>query len=339
MQSLFKPQPLTFTGALIDTRPEEQKKDDIHFKDIVGTANAVDWKVKSISECRRFPEYDQKRSFMCGANALSKAMGIIFQLKYGAYYAFSRAHIYQRRYNKIFGDGAGMVMNDMFKIAGLGVTLESLTGEKITTDYDADSLLIDNLATKVGEAFSISGAVYLPNDIDTVASVIRTTGKGIIFLTYFTSGEWSKEMPTINDYSLTYKDTRALRHFVVGVDYLLYSGMKKGIKIEDSAHFGGLSERILTQEWIDRRVIQAGYPMSFKFLIGSGDRPTYDGQTIISAQKCLKYDGLFPTNISYIENIGPVTRTALKAFQSKYGLNVTGVIDDATVAELRIRYP
>ena len=44
--------------------------------------------------------------------------------------------------------------------------------------------------------------------------------------------------------------------------------------------------------------------------------------------------GLFPTNISFIENFGPVTKKACLNFQTKYGLNPSGKIDDQTSAFL-----
>ena len=339
--SYFKTPEGIYTGALIDTRPEEDKKDDIRIEDIVASVNEPVWSYKTKDKWRRFPVFNQFKTNMCGANAYSKILGIVCFIKYGVFYTFSRAHIYQRRYNKNIGSGQGMMMSDIFYIGSLGVTLEQLTGERILTDYDADNLLIDNLQTKVGEAFSINGAVYIPNDIDTIASVIQTTGKGVMFLTYFTSEEWSREVPIIINNNLLYDSERSLRHFVVGVDSFFYDqGEKiKGIKIEDSSHFGGINERVLTSDWIKRRVIQVGYPMNFKFLVGAGDRPSYDGVTIVSLQKCLRYEGLFPTNISFIENLGPTTRKSIQAFQMKYKLLVTGGITDELSKKMHQLYP
>lgn len=330
------------TGALIDTRSPEEKKNDVHISDIVAKINVVEWKEKKREEWRRFPEFNQNQSYMCGANMGAKMLGIAGWIKYGVFYKFSRAHIYQRRFNKNIGDGEGMMMSDIFKILGLGVTLEQLTNEKINTDYDADTLLIDNLQAEVGKAFAISGAVYVPNDIEVIASVIQTTGKGVGFLTYFTSAEWSREVPIILDYSLRYSDDKSLRHFIVGVDNFrngIVNGGSKFIKIEDSAWFGGLYERLLTEDWIKNRVIQAGYPMNFKFLVGTGDRPSYDGMTIISVQKCLRFEGLFPMNVDFFENVGPTTRTALIAFQKKYGIVPSGIMDASTKNKLYQLYP
>ena len=319
-------------GAVIDIRPEEEKKDDVHFTDIVATANAVDWKEKT--NWRSFPVLNQYNSMMCGANALAKALGIAYSITYGVYIAFSRADIYQRRINR---PSAGMIMNDMFRIASEGVTLEQLTPKEIRTDYDAETLIIENFKHKVGEVFAINGGVYVDShDMEAVASIIQTTGKGIIFFMFFNSGEWSRRFPVIIDKYLNVSAPDTLRHFIVGVDYGLIQG-KKYLRIEDSAWFGGLSERFVDEAWLKARGYQAGYPMRFKFQIGDGDKPSYDNVTIISAQKCLRYEGFFPINVDYFENLGPTTRKGLAAFQTK--LPVTSQLDEATKNKLRQLYP
>jgi hypothetical protein len=333
LKYLFRNANQVETGALLDTRKVEEKVNDVHFKDIVATANAVNWVTKT--SYRSFPQYDQKQSFMCGANALAKALGIAYSTRYGTYVPFSRADIYQRRINR---PQAGMAMYDMFRIAGEGVTLEQLTPKTIWTDYDAESLLIENFKHEVGKVFAISGGVYLPADMETIASVIQTTGKGVILLIYFLGGEWSKEYPTIVNPSLTLNDPSSLHHFIVATDFGV-ENVGKVLKIDDSAAFGGLFDRKITNDWITKRVAGAGYPMAFKFSVGVNDRPSYDGLTIISAQKCLRFEGLFPLNVDYFESVGPTTRISLEAFQKKYGLTATKYLDEPTKAKLRTLYP
>lgn len=319
-------------GANLDLRLPEDRIDDIHLHDIVANANAVLWKEKT--EIRKFPILDQNQSYMCGANALAKALGIIFNNKFGSYIAFSRADIYQRRYNKPEG---GMSMPDMFRIAGEGVTLEQLTPKEILTDADADTMVIEGYKKDIGKTFAIKGGgVYLPSDIDTIASVIQTTGKSVILLTYFNAGEWSKEYPSIVDRNLTVFN--GLRHFVDAVDFVLIGG-KKYLVVEDSAHFGNITVRYVSEEWVSKRVYGAGYPMNFKFQAQAGDRPTYNNLTVISAQECLRFEGCFPINVDYFESIGPTTRKALLAFQMKYGLAQTSQLDQATRAKLMALYP
>lgn len=327
-----------FTGALVDLRTKDEKKDDVQFGNIVASANLVVWKEKT--QYRQYPVYNQNQSFMCGANSLAKALGIAYSTRFGAYVPFSRADIYQRRENKYLTGNAnqGMSMYDMFRIASEGVTLEQLTDKTIYTDYDADSLLIENFKHKVGEVFAISGGVYLPIDMETIASVIQTTEKGVILLLWFTSEEYSRETPVILNPNLGLTDALALRHFITAKDFALINGSKCLI-CDDSAWFGGFKQRIISLNFLLKRVAQAGYPMSFKFAIGASDRPTFDGNTIISAQKCLRYEGLFPTNVDYFESVGPTTRKALGAFQKKYALAITQALDVPTENKLHQLYP
>jgi hypothetical protein len=327
LKRFFYKKEITQTGALLDDR---KIKDDFFFEDIVAMANLVDWQKNTF---RTFPKLNQNMTMTCGANALAKALGIMYENKYGSYIPFSRRHIYKSRSNK---PTAGMTMYDMFSIATKGVTLEALTPKDLVTDEDIDNTDIKSFMIDVGNVFKISGGIILstPNNIDTIASIIQTTGKGVILLTYFNSDEWSREIPVINDNNLSYDS--ALRHFVVATDYGIKNGVKT-LKIEDSAWFGGIADRYLTEDWVKRRILGAGYPMNFKFAKSSGE--SYDGLSIISLQKCLRQEGLFPINISFVENYGKITRGAVLEFQKRYGLSQTGILNDETKAKLTTLYP
>jgi hypothetical protein len=329
---LFTKQPPIFTGALADPRKKEEKLNDIHFQDIVATASPVSWVTKT--SYRTFPEYNQLQSYTCGANALAKALGIAYSTRYGEYVPFSRANIYQRRANR---PQAGMFMGDMFNIASLGITLEQLTPEPFKTDTELENITIEQFKKDVGSIFKISGGVYLPCNIEQIASTIQTTGKGIILMTYFLSNEWSQEYPTMQNRLLGFSDMASLRHFVVAVDFTLING-KKYLVIEDSAWFGGLNRRFLSEEWVTNRVVMAGYPMNFKFQTTDSKR-SYDGITYISAQQCLQDAGFFPLNVSFFENWGAVSRASALKFQARYGLTQTGLLDQATKNKLHELYP
>jgi len=81
------------------------------------------------------------------------------------------------------------------------------------------------------------------------------------------------------------------------------------------------------------------YLMNFKYSMKVGDKPTYDGVTVISAQICLKWLGYFPNNISHAETVGPVTRNALAQFQRVNGLKVTQALDADTKKALHKLFP
>ncbi len=321
------------TGALLDSRPKEERVNDIYFSDIVASANPVVWTEKTTY--RTFPKLNQNQTNECGAFSARKSLGIMYAQypKYGQYIDFSSSDIYQRRANK---GQPGMALNDIFAILKNGAVLQMLVNDNPKVDADTDGLIIPGWMKTVGEQFAISDGVYVGNDIDTIASIIQTTGKGVILMTYFTSGEWSKQIPYIvNDY-LTAYDPSALRHFVVATDFTMKNGVKH-LVIEDSAPFGGISNRLMSETWLKKRVVQAGYPMNFKFNVS--DKATYDGATIVSAQKCLQSAGYFPTNVAFVENIGPTTRAALAKFQSVNSIPVTSSLDEQTRNLLHKLFP
>lgn len=323
------------TGALVDERPDAEKANDPTFAEVVGSAAPVAWQEKWPDAIRRFPDQDQKQSFTCGANALSKSEAVHFAQKYG-YLPFSRPDIYQRRSNM---PAAGMAMWDMFDIASKGLVPTSFTAEKperLFQDSDYEALPIDRWAKGL-EPFKVRGNVKLPADVEAIASVIQQTGKAPVALTYFTAGEWSKEIPYIVESGMRVGDPSALRHFVAITDFTLYNG-RKYLVVEDSAWFGGYRRRLASEEWVRERFYEVRYGMNFAFEQGTS-RPSYDGLTVVSAQLCLRSLGYFPTNVATAEVVGPVTRQAIAKFQAANGLPQTQALDPETKKALHAQFP
>lgn len=225
-----------------------------------------------------------------------------------------------------------MAMYDMWNIAKKGIPPKIITNVSIKSDSDCDNYKLESWKKDVGNIFAVNGEpIYLPQgDIETVASVIQTTNKAVILQMYFTAEEWSTFFPEVKNFNLDYNS--ALHHFVVAVDFTMYNG-KKCLVIEDSAWFGGQSVRFVSEDFFKNRNVNNSYSMNFKFNTSNEPHPAFDG-SIISFQKCMRSIGLFPTNISFIENFGPVTKKACLDFQTKYGLNPSGKIDDQTSAFL-----
>lgn len=99
-------------GALIDTRTEEQKQKDYNIKEIVASADAVEWKEKSNNEWRSFPKQNQGASGSCVMATIAKQGSVLLWLKEGVYIPFSRA-FYQLRSNK---PASGMIGVEAFEI-------------------------------------------------------------------------------------------------------------------------------------------------------------------------------------------------------------------------------
>lgn len=315
------------TGALPDTRPDSEREKDYQFKEIVASADPVNWVEKPQSAWRKFPIFNQNGSGSCVAQTMAKLLGIMYFLKNQLYVHFSATHIYQRRSNKPAG---GMAAVDAFDIARKGVTLEELVPSQSMTDPQMDGISIPDYKQKVGEVFKIGNYVILPiQDIDTIASVIQKTNKGVMVWYFFEYAEW-ENVPSIKNLNLTALSGTAVRHSVTAVDFTLYQG-KKALIIEDSwgPNFGVGGQRVITEDFHKSRNLFAAYPITFQFEEQSTPtKPQYTftkelkfGQTnndIKSLQDILKYEGLFPINTESTGYYGSITAKAILAWQKKH---------------------
>lgn len=323
------------SGAVIDTRTEEEKSKDYLFEETVAAVNPVNWIEKPQSEWRKFPIFNQNGSGSCVAQTLAKLLGILYWLKNTLYVHFSATHIYQRRSNKPSGGMAGV---DAFNIAQKGVTLEELVPSQGMTDKQMDDAVIPQYKQDVGAIFSIPNYVSLPiKNIETIASVIQTTGKGVMVWFYFQGDEWT-DVPKVLNPNLNLSAPSTGRHSVTAVDFTLFEG-EKALIIDDSwgVGYGKSGQRIIKESFFNARNWFAAYPIAFKFDDQTQPQPEPQPQPnkpkytfaqvllfgmrnadVKALQDILKFEGLFPTNISSTSYYGAITAKAVLAFQKKY---------------------
>ena len=322
------------TGALLDTRPGEKKLKDYKFEEAVASVNPVVWEEKPQSKWRKFPIFNQDGSGSCVAQTAAKLLGIMYWLLNGIYVHFSATDIYQRRSNK---PGAGMIGVDAFDIMTEGVTLEDLVPSQNMNDAQMDAVDIPDYKRKVGEIFKIATNFLQPatKDIDKIASIIQTTGKGVMVWFYFTYKEWT-DHPFIDEPNLDLNAQSTLKHSVTAVDFALVNG-KKCLIIDDSwgPQYGLGGQRIIDEDFFKARNFFAAYPMNFKFSTGEGEKPKHiflqdlelnaQGPEVVALQDCLKFDGEFATNIQSTGYYGTITQKAVQQFQEKYKIASAGV--------------
>lgn len=327
-------------GALLDIRSEEEKAKDYKFGEIVSAVEPVTWIEKSQSEWRKFPIFNQDGSGSCVAQTLRKLYGVYLWLNTGVWVDISGSHIYQRRSNRPAG---GMGGTDVFTIGQKGTTLNAFAPSDNMSDSQMDAVKVIPFMEKIGETFKLGSYIVVsPTDIDTVASIIQRTGKAVMVWFYFKNDEWTNT-PTIKYPNLELNASSTARHSVAAVDFALVNG-KKCLIIDDSwgLAYAMNGQRVITEEFFNARNFFAAHFMNFAFENApTSDKPHYDGVTIISLQKCLRYEGFFPTNVDYIESLGPVTKAAINKFQIKYGLSATGTgtVGPKTKAKLLELYP
>lgn len=334
-KKIFNTSPETFDlGALIDTRPTEEKKEDHHISEIVAGTAMVTYKELRPDEIRVFGIQDQGWKSDCVAESRRKLKRILFKVNKNLTLDFSSVAFYRKRAN--FPSG-GMASSDAIALdQNVGMTLDALVpSDELNTESLANSVAPEAYNDDVAGVFRTANKDinFTPGDLETPAGTIQKTRKGVMMWFFFTSTEWSAEVPIIQDYHLDLYAPTTLRHSVVGIEPALYKG-QKGIWIDDSAHFGGLSRRFITEDFYKTRNWFASYPMSFRFEIDKGQRPVFKDGNVISLQNCLKFEGVFPTNIDSTGVYGSITRQAVKDFQKKYSLEQVGTVGPKTRQKL-----
>lgn len=345
-------------GALIDERPVEEKEKDYQFEEVVANINPVTWVEKPRNEWRKFPIFNQDGSGSCVAQTEAKELGVMRWLKDQIYIHFSATDIYQQRSNKP-GSGMGSA-NARAILKNKGATLEILVPSQGMNDKEMDSVEIAEYKRQVGEVFKVSNYLKVPKDIETVASIIQTTGKALMLWFYFEYREW-KDVPVVLNTELPQSGANTCRHSVAGVDFILCgrSNMpefpetwgKKAIVIDES--WGPnitifQSQRVITEDFFNARNFYAGYLTNFKFddqtqpeplpePLPEPNKPKYTfnrdlefsatykvDQDVVALQNILKYEGFFPSNTQSTGYFGSITKVAVGKYQAKYGIAYAG---------------
>jgi hypothetical protein len=325
-------------GANIDTRSPEQKKGDYHISEIVASASPVVWAELAPSEVRSFPVQNQSQKSDCVAETRRKLKRITMKVNKGLDLDFSSVALYRERIN--YPD-AGMGAIDAISIdANIGMTLDALVpSDVIKNEVDVNKLTVDAYNVDVAKVFRTANTdiTFTNGDLETLAVTIQKTRKGAMVWFYFTAEEWAREVPIIINGNLSLYDAASLRHSVTAVEPAMYNG-KKGVWIEDSAHFGGLNRRFITEAFYKVRNFWASYPTNLKFEAGGNIKPRYDG-SIISLQDCLRFEGYFPVDRDSTGIFGPITTKAVKDFQKANGLEQVGTVGPKTKELLEQKYP
>ncbi len=314
-----------------DTQSIEQKSLNFSQTEFVCAPVPVVWVEKPKETWRKFTVRNQDGSGMCVVMTYATELGIISLQKYNKWLDFSSTFPYQQRK---YSDISGCTSEDVYSIfPKLGNVFEKDMPSQFINDQEAMLVPRENYFSDIAKAFTIS-RIQLPIDFETVASTVQQTGKGVMVWFKFSNGEW-KDIPQVLPVPTT------SGHSVTVVDFTLYQG-KKYLIIQDSwglqSAMNGL--RLISEEYFNTRCFLSSYLMSFQLSQSSTPtRPTFDG-SIISVQKCFKFEGLFPLNIPEVENWGNITRTACISFQKRYNISpALGVFGPITKEKLHQLFP
>lgn len=341
-------------GANLDTRPPAQAAvEDVKAIETIASAASVSWTEQSPESIRTFGVQDQSGKSDCVAETRRKLKRIMLKVNKGLDLDFSSVAFYRKRVNY---PGEGMIAADAIQIdSNTGMTLNELVpSDPVTSEAAANALAPDAYNDDIAKVFRTgdNDVIFTPGDLETIAGTIQKTRKGVMVWFFATVAEWSQYVPTIQTQLTSPSDPRAVViHSVTAIEPALYQG-KKGIWIDDSAHFGGLSRRFITEEFFRARNWFASYPMTFKFEAGTTPRPThtfskdlqfsatyFTDPDVVALQDILKYEGCMPTNVDSTGYFGALTLEAVKKLQVKHGITpVAGYVGSITRSYLNRTY-
>ncbi len=119
---------------------------------------------------------------------------------------------------------------------------------------------------------------------------------------------------------------------------------KKYLVVDDS---WGLAkaikgQRLISEEYFNARCFLASYLIDFKIQNNDAmpERPKHILNSVSTAKDCLKWEGLFPSNVPSNEVADNIFRTALIAYQKRYNIQPTlGNFGPLTNGQLSKSYP
>lgn len=328
-----------YIGAAIDTRPLEERQRDYKYSEIAAAGAPVTWRKKSKKEWRKYPTRNQDGSGSCVAQGTAKVAGIENEIETGEFVELSATPTYQSRSGK---PEAGMIAFEAWNyLRKSGAPLELDVPSQCMSDAAMDKpVVLSDKAKADAYRYRIGNYFDVARNIDAIGEVIigqqeakPDTTKGVALFVYATMAEWNRDVPTILNPTLSIGEA-TVRHCVAGIDAFIGDGAivpdgVRSILIDDSwGKFYGLDgQRVLTEDFIRARCFYAGTVKQLKNAeLGEIPRPIVSkfvtpmrrgmyGPQIKALQQVLQYGGYFPKNVPCNGKYGPVTASAVLAFQ------------------------
>lgn len=341
-----------FTGLISDPRTQEEKEKDYLHEETELASAAVPTYNNTKLTAPPLPVENQNQTSSCVAHGVTLATGGTFKKLIGIFRRLSKAYIYRQRSNI---PAEGMYLQQAFDILK---HQGSCLYDTLPTPYseaEINSVIITPAMRK--EAAENEGLEYytigIPNDIDAL-NAIAEQGVPVAIIIFASYREWSQLYPDI--YDNTQITNAVVRHCICVIPNsgFMENG-KRYLTIQDSAWFGGLNMRHLSEDFIKARVYGACYWKSVA-LTPDGVKPIHTfvtpmgvgsrGDEVLALQNVLIYEGLLPADLNTGLFAGR-TFAAVKALQEKYaseilapvGLKVgTGYVGSSTLRWLTNKY-
>ena len=311
-----------YKGVLPDNRLQADKDKDYLHEERLPSALATFQNSKIIESL--YPYDNQNSTSSCVAHGVGLGLQIERKTTGLDYVEQSKMFPYRLRSNY---SSPGCMPSEMFSIYSNYGSPLYLTLPTPISETAANAVTLT--PPMYSEALNYRGKEYWAikkfNDIDTLAQIAQQ-GHGIPIWIYADWTEWSVQYPSILKPTLQLKDA-PISHEVCILPYSSF--IENGVRyltIQDSSWFGGLTLRYLSEDFISKRVLHAGYWDAVVQPNQIG-RPTYtftkilrvgsSGNEVKMVQQLLVSEGLLASDCM-TGYFGGYTLKAVQAFQNKY---------------------
>lgn len=315
------------TGLIPDPRLASDKELDYLHEEIAGAPAPV-YKTGMLN-LNQYPDESQYHTSSCIAHGTTMAAT-------KGSPRLSKMFVYRSRFN--FPNEGMWLQNagDILKNSGSCLYINLPTPD---TEETANNIVISGTEKEEAAKNKIGNYVQMQSpDIDKIAAVV-SQGTPVSIIIYATYQEWAKSYPSLEDNPNF--NTAPIRHCVCVVDAFTDNGQKY-LKIQDSAWFGGMSVRYLSETFIKTRCYGSLY--FTKLSPGTGTRPDHifnvdmktgdDNEEVKWLQKRLMFEGTFPLVQEATGYFGGITLKAVMDYQKVHGLPWTGFCGPMTRQKL-----
>ena len=311
-------EPFNLPGLIPDPRTEEQKSKDFQHSEVAPTAVVLNWN-RDMSGAPVYSTRSQNGSGTCVEQGSAKAWEVLTGVVQSAHPGYARRKNFPSE--GMWLQDAGDIMNKQ------GTTTEVLDPSQNMTEAQMNAPVTVQTPYK--------GLLYFFVDvmnIDAIATAIELYKQCLVTINVSYPEYASSVKPVMVPGAKIDGG-----HCICGVYYFTDENGEKCILIDESWGPNNITRRVLTESFLKGRGTGAMYYLPPAPT--PNDKPVYDFKTalaygetnndVIELQNCLKYEGLFPSNVPSTGYYGNLTAKAVLAFQLKYKLE-----DPATLNSL-----
>jgi hypothetical protein len=316
-----------YTGDLLDNRSKKQKDKDYSSAEIdLGELNFVTL-AEAKKVAKKYVERNQGQKSSCVPSSIANA------LFYTELLELADEPNYRQRSN--FPDEGCYWVDQLDLVLKFGMAKRNTVTE-LTTEKAANTFKLTDEVREDAKIHKQKNYVFNVGFDD----IIRTINNGypVVFSVGTNRKEWANDFPQVLD-----STARDINHAICAIPGTGYKNKDEyGFFITDSAHFGGVVKRQISENfYYQRKRFNGAYFIDLGFIEPwnwitlteyKGYKFTRDltigskGEDVVALQSLLKRNGFFPQNIGITGFFGGITRQAVKDFQKKYEESILWVV-------------